>query len=227
VFNARDPSQRKVTDGISCEGLLDFLCSDPVPGNSLLIRGNDDMDFENQLIHNLAEFIQTEASAPWIPSSNEMSLDSRMTVMGMLQLASCSVASNTSLSLNSLSEPPSGRDTTTDNLAFNEDCFESSGSVTVPKKQVQFDVPNIQSDDDLEADLEMHNELAELLHAKEAGVSYVMGRSYVRATKSSSWLKKVAINFVYKFLRSNCREPSMALHIPHMSLIEVGMAYYV
>jgi len=97
----------------------------------------------------------------------------------------------------------------------------------VRKKQVQFNVPCIQSDDDGETDPEMHQELADLLHAKEAGVSYVMGHSYVKATKSSSWIKKAAIDFVYKFLRSNCREPSMALHIPHMSLIEVGMAYYV
>jgi len=154
-----------------------------------------------------------------------------MTVMGTLQLGLGSVASNASLSLSSLSEPLSERATTTDptfnDPTFNEDSFESSGSVMVRKKQVQFDVPSIRSDDDLETDLEMHHELAELLHAKEAGVSYVMGHSHVRATRSSSWLKKVAINFVYTFLRSNCREPSMALHIPHMSLIEVGMAYYV
>ena len=38
--------------------------------------------FENQLILNLAEFIQTEGSLPWIPSSSEMSLDGRMSVMG-------------------------------------------------------------------------------------------------------------------------------------------------
>jgi hypothetical protein len=42
----------------------------------------DDNDFENQLVVNLAEFIQTEGSAPWVLSSSEMSLDGRMTVMG-------------------------------------------------------------------------------------------------------------------------------------------------
>jgi hypothetical protein len=46
--------------------------------------GNDDSEFENQLINNLSEFIQTEGSAPWVQSSSEMSLDGRMTVMGTL-----------------------------------------------------------------------------------------------------------------------------------------------
>jgi len=97
--------------------------------------GNDDSDFENQLIHNLAEFIQTEASAPWIPSSSEMSLDGRMTVMGTLQLGLGSVASNASLSLSSLSEPLSERATTTDptfnDPTFNEDSFEVCTLLTV------------------------------------------------------------------------------------------------
>lgn len=58
--------------------------------------GNDDNEFENQLIYNLSEFIQTEGSAPWVQSSSEMSLDGRMTVMGTL---SGSFASNLSLPL--------------------------------------------------------------------------------------------------------------------------------
>ena len=56
--------------------------------------GNDDNEFENQLVYNLAEFIQTESSASWVQSSSEMSLDGRMTVMGTL---SGNVASNFSV----------------------------------------------------------------------------------------------------------------------------------
>ena len=73
----------------------------------------------------------------------------------------------------------------------------------------------------------MRKELIDLIDAKDAGVAYVMGHSYVKAAKSSSWAKKFAINYVYTFLQRNCREPSMALHIPHTNLIEVGMVYYV
>lgn len=72
------------------------------------ITRNDDNEFENQLILKLAEFIQTEGSAPWIPSSSEMTLDGRMKVMGTL---AGSFASNTSA--NSLSEPCSERVTRT------------------------------------------------------------------------------------------------------------------
>lgn len=45
---------------------------------------NDDSEFENQLVYNLAKFIQTEGQAPWVQPSSEMSLDGRMTVMGTL-----------------------------------------------------------------------------------------------------------------------------------------------
>ncbi|KAG0622849.1 hypothetical protein M758_3G128600 [Ceratodon purpureus] len=196
----------------------------------------DDTEFENQVISNLAEFIKTESSAPWIPSSSEMSVDGRMAVMGTL---AGSITSITSLSVNSLSESacsegPARMTPTT----LNTDSWEPSENTAIPfptgrRKQVQFDVPVIQSDDSdangegNATDLEVRKELGDLIRAKEAGVSYVMGHSYVRAVKNSSWLKRVAIDFIFKFLRSNCREPSMALHIPHMSLIEVGMVYCV
>ena len=68
----------------------------------------DDNEFENQIINNLAEFIKTECSAPWIPSSNEMSLDGRMTVMGTLanNFASINSLSASSLSDTACSERP-------------------------------------------------------------------------------------------------------------------------
>lgn len=91
------------------------------------------------------------------------------------------------------------------------------------KRQVHFNISKSEN----ETDPEIRQELSDLMDAKEAGIAYVMGHSYVKAKKSSSWLKMFAINFIYSFLHRNCREPSMALHIPHMSLIEVGMVYYV
>jgi KUP system potassium uptake protein len=54
-----------------------------------------------------------------------------------------------------------------------------------------------------------------------------MGHSYVKARRTSSFLKKLAIDIGYSFLRKNCRGPAVALNIPHISLIEVGMIYYV
>lgn len=187
--------------------------------------GNDDSEFENQLVFNLAEFIQTENSAPWIPSSSEMSLDGRMTVMGTV---TGSTASKASLSF-PVSETRSER-VTRIMQTFCGDSFQSFKTVSSPCAtldwQANFEIPLFVEHEN-EIDSEMRKELIDLIEAKEAGVAYLMGHSFVKAKKSSSWLKKFAINFVYTFLRRNCREPAMAFHIPHISLLEVGMVYYV
>jgi KUP system potassium uptake protein len=73
----------------------------------------------------------------------------------------------------------------------------------------------------------VREELMDLIQAKEAGAAYIMGHSYVKARRTSSFLKKLAIDIGYSFLRKNCRGPAVALNIPHISLIEVGMIYYV
>ena len=73
----------------------------------------------------------------------------------------------------------------------------------------------------------MREELIEFVKAKEASVTYMLGHSQVKAKKSSSKLKKFAIGIAYTFLRKNCRGPDVAFSIPHISLIEVGMIYYV
>ncbi|MCO5615014.1 hypothetical protein L7F22_069302 [Adiantum nelumboides] len=67
----------------------------------------------------------------------------------------------------------------------------------------------------------------ELKEAKVAGVTYVLGRSIVRASKNSSLLKRAVINHAYSFLKLNCRSPALALHVPHPSLIRVGMVCHV
>ena len=91
------------------------------------------------------------------------------------------------------------------------------------KRQVRFDTVRSPSP----VDPEIQNELTELMEAKDAGITYVLGHSYVRAKKSSSMLKKFIVDVAYTFLRRNCRDPTIALSIPHICLIEVGMVYYV
>ncbi|GAB2275053.1 3-ketoacyl-CoA thiolase with broad chain length specificity, variant 4 [Dionaea muscipula] len=73
----------------------------------------------------------------------------------------------------------------------------------------------------------LKGESLEILKAKESGVAYILGHSYAKAKKSSSILKKVAINFIYAFLSKNSRGPDVVLNVPHASLLEVGMVYYV
>jgi KUP system potassium uptake protein len=90
------------------------------------------------------------------------------------------------------------------------------------KKRVRFEIPKSPN-----LSPAVREELMELIEAKEAGVAYVLGHSYVKAKRSSSLLKKFAIDIAYTFLRRNCRGPSVALSVPHLCLIEVGMIYYV
>ncbi|GAB4825380.1 3-ketoacyl-CoA thiolase with broad chain length specificity [Ancistrocladus abbreviatus] len=66
-----------------------------------------------------------------------------------------------------------------------------------------------------------------ILKAKESGVAYILGHSYAKAKKSTSLVKKFAINVLYAFLSKNCRGPDVFLSVPHASLLEVGMVYYV
>ncbi|EOY34528.1 Potassium transporter 1 isoform 3 [Theobroma cacao] len=73
----------------------------------------------------------------------------------------------------------------------------------------------------------LKEESLQILRAKESGVTFILGHSYAKAKKSSSILKKFAINVVYSFLSKNCREPDVVLNVPHTSLLEVGMVYYV
>jgi len=71
------------------------------------------------------------------------------------------------------------------------------------------------------------DESVQILRAKESGVTYILGHSYAEAKKSSSLLKKFAINVVYAFLSQNCRDPDVFLNVAHTSLLEVGMVYHV
>ena len=73
----------------------------------------------------------------------------------------------------------------------------------------------------------LKDESLQILNAKESGVTYMLGHSYAKAKKSSSILKKFAIDIVFAFLSKNCREPDVVLNIAHSSLLEVGMVYHV
>ncbi|KAK2654202.1 hypothetical protein Ddye_014058 [Dipteronia dyeriana] len=67
----------------------------------------------------------------------------------------------------------------------------------------------------------------ELMEAKEAGVAYMTSNTYVQASEVSSYVKRLAINTIYGFLRRNSRDSATILGIPPSSLIEVRMAYRV
>ncbi|KAG6715960.1 hypothetical protein I3842_04G023200 [Carya illinoinensis] len=80
------------------------------------------------------------------------------------------------------------------------------------RKRVRFVVPKSP-----QIDVDAREELRELMDAREAGMAFIMGHSYMRAKKGSSLTKKVVINL----------EPTFALNIPYASTLEVGMVYHV
>ncbi|KAJ4970869.1 hypothetical protein NE237_003968 [Protea cynaroides] len=94
------------------------------------------------------------------------------------------------------------------------------------KRRVRFAVDD-ESETDVcsEMDMQMQEELEELWEAKKAGIAFILGHSHVKAKQGSSLLKRAAINLGYNFLRRNSRGPDVALKVPPVSLLEVGVVY--
>jgi hypothetical protein len=73
----------------------------------------------------------------------------------------------------------------------------------------------------------LDNELSFIHKAKDSGVVYLLGHGDIRARKESFFVKKLAINYFYAFLRKNCRRGIATLSIPHTRLMQVSMQYMV
>lgn len=179
----------------------------------------DDGNFEDLIIQSIAEFIQMEAVEPQLSSLENSSLDGRMAVI------STRAAQSGSSLIVSAQESSSASNSIKSSKSLTLQSLRSAYVDENPRSkthQVRFQLPSTPG-----LNPSVEEELLDLIQAKEAGVAYIMGHSYVKARRSSSFLKKVVIDIGYSFLRKNCRGPSVALNIPHISLIEVGMIYYV
>ncbi|CAL9770751.1 unnamed protein product [Musa acuminata subsp. burmannicoides] len=75
--------------------------------------------------------------------------------------------------------------------------------------------------------VEAEEEIRFLERSCAAGVVYLLGHSEVRASKNSSLVKKVVVDYVYDFLRRNFRQGLVDLQIPNKNLMQVGMNYTV
>lgn len=173
----------------------------------------DDMEFEKDLICSIAEFIRSDTSEYGLGLGN-FEDDTKMTVVGTSGSNSEGVR---------ISED--NNDDDRDNNSLIEEGTSELREVKSHervKKRVRFVVP-----DSPQIDIDTREELLELMEAKEAGIAFIMSHSYVRAKRGSSWIKKVAINYGYDFLRRNSRGPTYALGLPHASTLEVGMIYHV
>ncbi|GER41014.1 potassium transporter [Striga asiatica] len=66
-----------------------------------------------------------------------------------------------------------------------------------------------------------------ITECRNAGLVHIMGNTVVRARRDSGVCKKVAVDYVYAFLRKICRENSAIFNVPHESLLNVGQIFFV
>ncbi|XP_058112287.1 putative potassium transporter 12 isoform X2 [Magnolia sinica] len=76
-------------------------------------------------------------------------------------------------------------------------------------------------------DPSLEYELSALREAMESGFTYLLAHGDVRAKKESWFIKKLAINYFYAFLRRNCRAGAANMSVPHVNIMQVGMTYTV
>ncbi|CAI9758610.1 unnamed protein product [Fraxinus pennsylvanica] len=168
----------------------------------------DDVMFENDLVCSIAEFIRSEGTE-CDDGLVDLDNDERMTVIG-----TASTYSN-------------GKRMCEDN----DDLFEEATSTTklteisspeVTRKRVRFLIP-----ESPQINSNARIELQELMEAREAGMTFILGHCYVKAKMGSNLIKRIVINTCYDFLRRNSRGPAHALCFVRASTLEVGMVYHV
>ncbi|KAM0887839.1 hypothetical protein ACQ4PT_028743 [Festuca glaucescens] len=180
----------------------------------------DDENFENMLVMSIAKFIMMEAEDVSSSASYDIANEGRMAVIRTTEDAGTPLGMR---DLSGLAESISTtRSSKSESLRSLQSSYEQESPSAGRRRRVRFELPNEDT-----MDQQVKDELLVLVEAKHAGVAYIMGHSYIKARRSSSYVKKIVIDVGYSFLRKNCRGPSVSLHIPHISLIEVGMIYYV
>ncbi|KAK6160176.1 hypothetical protein DH2020_003557 [Rehmannia glutinosa] len=170
----------------------------------------DDMQFENDLVCSIAEYIRTGGTGLNGTDKDSTKRSEEMIVVG---------TPSTNLDGIQLHE----ENGTDPEMPGTSEVREIQSPPAIKaRKKVRFVVP-----ENPKIDKGAREELRELMEAREAGLAYIMGHSYMKAKGGSSLIKKVVINFGYEFLRRNCRAPTYALSAPHASTLEVGMVYHV
>ncbi|KAK4488844.1 hypothetical protein RD792_004634 [Penstemon davidsonii] len=170
----------------------------------------DDIQFENDLVCSVAEYIRTGKGGLTDGVRDSGKQSEEMFVVG---------TPSTHLDGIQLCEENGSNE---EMVGTSEVRELKSPRVAKPRKRVRFVIP-----ESTKIDKGSREELKELMEAREAGIAYILGHSYVRAKQGSSFMKKMVINFGYDFLRRNSRAPTYALSVPHASTLEVGMVYHV
>ncbi|KAA3453228.1 Potassium transporter family protein isoform 1 [Gossypium australe] len=170
------------------------------------IRKEDHHAFEQLLVQSLENFLRKEAQ--------ELALESGLHEM---DLDSVSVSS---------------RDYRTRDVPGNEELkvplmlgTRSEEAETSNSEAASAALPSSIMSSEIDPSLEY--ELSALREAIESGFTYFLAHGDVRAKKNSFFLKKLVINYLYAFLRRNCRAGAANMSVPHMNILQVGMTYMV
>ncbi|URE30364.1 Potassium transporter [Musa troglodytarum] len=158
----------------------------------------DDLELERDIVCSIAEFIRSGTSGPNGAAVESEKDDERMTVVGA-GIRLCEVGDNPG------------------EVAGPSSSTEIQSPIRARKK-VRFVLPTSPR-----MNASTREELQELMEAREAGMAFILGHSYVRAKSGSGFVRRFAINYGYDFLRRNSRGPAYAVNIPYASTLEREM----
>ncbi|KAI8001495.1 Potassium transporter 11 [Camellia lanceoleosa] len=164
-----------------------------------------DDDFEKKLFNNLFMFVRLESMMEGCSDSDEYSLYGQQTERSKDFLLS------------------NNADTT---ASCNIDLTISSVDSIVQVKSPMQASQTITSSGQTSNHSEVH-ELEFLTNCRDAGVVHILGNTVIKASRDSRIYKKIAVDYIYAFLRKICRENSVIFNVPHESLLNVGQIFYV
>jgi len=164
-----------------------------------------DEDFEKKLFHNLFVFVKLESMMEGCSDSDDYSLYEQQTERSREGLLLNNNAITASMNMNPTVSSLDSIVSVTSPSQLNA-TVRSSGHVS---NQTEVD------------------EVEFLNSCRDAGVVHILGNTVVMASRDSRFYKKIAVDYIYAFLRKICRENSVIFNVPHESLLNVGQVFYV
>ncbi|XP_022137090.1 potassium transporter 11-like isoform X2 [Momordica charantia] len=164
-----------------------------------------DDDFEKKLFDSLFLFVRLESLLD--AGSSESDVSSLLDQQTEATIDFQPEKPNSNRSSVELTDLP-----TADSIQLANSPLQQNHTIISPSQE------NIQTETD---------ELEFLVSCKNVGVVHILGNTVMRARRDSSFYKKVAIDYIYAFLRKICRENSVMFNVPHESLLNVGQTFYI
>ncbi|KAK4564412.1 hypothetical protein RGQ29_006468 [Quercus rubra] len=163
-----------------------------------------DDEFEKKLFDSLFLFVRLESMMEGCSDSDEYSLYGQLTQQSRDGLL----------------------DNNGNSISSNMDPTISSVDSIVPVKSPLNVNNTVSSSGQGSAQTEI-DELEFLNSCRDAGVVHILGNTVVRARRDSNFYRKIAIDYIYAFLRKICRENSVIFNVPHECLLNVGQVFFV